>query len=234
MAVFSQNRADNLLNHECILNYDSQVSFKTVYVFLIPSGLILFILSSEFFLPVHFPAEPGSSSDCRCRVSYLSFIWLSWEVRAPHPKFIPSDPWVMAGCADSKGCLFTGIIPISGWTKFVSAQTISQSMPSAESTSAGVGSVWLGFCLCSSCAKMKDRASSDFKGTTSLWLCERFFVEDGGAGHVWKWKRWIWLHAQLAWECWSVLLLRTWLHGLGFGLENWVWQIISFVLSQFL
>lgn len=57
MVVFSQNWADYLLN--C----DSQASFKTIYVFLIHSRLILFILSSEFFLPVHFPVESESSSE---------------------------------------------------------------------------------------------------------------------------------------------------------------------------
>lgn len=39
--------------------------------------------------------------------------------------------------------------------------------------------------------KLKIGPDSGFHGMTLLWLCERFFVEDGGAGHVWKWKRWI-------------------------------------------
>lgn len=52
MAAFSENQGGYLLN------YDSQACFKTIYVwvFLIDSGLILFVMSSEFLLTVRFPA----------------------------------------------------------------------------------------------------------------------------------------------------------------------------------
>lgn len=89
MAVFSQNWADYLLNHYYLLNCNSHGSFKTTQVFLIHSGLIPFIYHPKFSSLSIFQQSQGAALSCRCKVSRLAFVCLSWEVRAPHPRCHP-------------------------------------------------------------------------------------------------------------------------------------------------